>query len=244
MRYLMTFSYDGTLYNGYQKQVDKNTIQDKIEDVLAKINNNEFVSVVATGRTDKGVHAINQKAHFDLNVNITIEKLKLALNSMLPNDIYVKDIIVVSNDFHARFNVIKKEYVYKMNLGEYNPIDKNYIYQYNKKLNINAMKKAIKFLKGKHNFKSFTSSDDVRKDYERTIYNIHIKLKNSILSITFVGNGFLRYMVRNMVGTLIEVGEGKRLPKDIQDIIEKKDRTKAGKTAPAQGLYLENVYYK
>ena len=244
MRYLMTFSYDGTLYNGYQKQPDKNTIQDKIEESLTKINNNEFVSLVATGRTDKGVHALNQKAHFDLNTNITSDKLKLALNSMLPNDIYIKDICNIDNDFHARFKVLKKEYVYKINLGEYNPIDRNYIYQYNKKLNIKAMKKAIKFFVGNHNFKSFTSSDDIRESYDRIIYNAKIECKKDIISIIFIGNGFLRYMVRNMVGTLIEIGEGIKKPKDIQFILDARDRTQAGKTAPAEGLYLKNVYYK
>lgn len=244
MRYLMTFSYDGTLYNGYQKQPDKNTIQDKIEESLTKINNNEFVSLVATGRTDKGVHALNQKAHFDLNTNIRTDKLKLALNSMLPNDIYIKDICNIDNDFHARFKVLKKEYVYKINLGEYNPIDRNYIYQYNKKLNIKAMKKAIKFFVGNHNFKSFTSSDDIRESYDRIIYNAKIECKKDIISIIFIGNGFLRYMVRNMVGTLIEIGEGIKKPKDIQFILDARDRTQAGKTAPAEGLYLKNVYYK
>ena len=134
MRYLMTFSYDGTNYNGYQKQPNKNTIQDNIESNLSKIFNTK-ITISASGRTDKGVHAINQKAHFDAK-EININKLKNSLNKLINDDIYIKDIKKVDDDFHARFNVLEKEYIYRINLGEYNPLDRNYIYQYNHELNI------------------------------------------------------------------------------------------------------------
>jgi len=242
MRYLMTFSYDGTNYNGYQKQVNKNTIQDNLEDNLSKIFNQK-ISISSSGRTDAKVHAVNAKAHFDIDKKIDINKLRNSLNKLINNDIYIKDIIEVPNDFHARFNVIKKEYIYKINIGEYNPIDRNYIYQYNKILDIKKMKKASKYLIGTHDFKSFTKVDQIEKDYTRTIYNINFKLKNNILEITFIGNGFLRYMVRNLVGILIEVGNDKREISEIKEILEAKDRIKAGITAPPEGLYLKNVKY-
>lgn len=243
MRYLVTFSYDGSKYNGYQKQVNVKTIQEELERVLTTINNNNIVSVVASGRTDRGVHAINQKAHFDINVNITTDKLKMAMNSMLPKDIYVKNVVEVDSDFHARYNVKSKEYVYKINLGEYNPIEKDYIYQYNRKLDIDSMEKAIKLYEGNHNFKSFVAADDIRDNYERTIIKTNIEIINDIMTITFVGTGFLRYMVRNLVGLLIEIGEGKRTIEDINKIFEAEDRKACGKTAPSEGLYLKDVYY-
>jgi len=186
---------------------------------------------------------VNAKAHFDIDKKIDINKLRNSLNKLINNDIYIKDIIEVPNDFHARFNVIKKEYIYKINIGEYNPIDRNYIYQYNKILDIKKMKKASKYLIGTHDFKSFTKVDQIEKDYTRTIYNINFKLKNNILEITFIGNGFLRYMVRNLVGILIEVGNDKREISEIKEILEAKDRIKAGITAPPEGLYLKNVKY-
>lgn len=242
MRYLMTFSYDGTNYNGYQKQVNKNTIQDNLEDNLSKIFNQK-ISISSSGRTDAKVHAVNAKAHFDVDKKMDINRLRNSLNKLINNDIYIKEIVEVSSDFHARFNVIKKEYVYKINIGEYNPLDRNYIYQYNKKLDIKKMKKASKYLIGTHDFKSFTKVDQIEKDYIRTIYKIDFKIKKDILEITFIGNGFLRYMVRNLVGILIEVGNDKRKISEVKEILDAKNRIKAGITAPPEGLYLKNVKY-
>lgn len=243
MRYLIRFSYDGTNFFGYQKQPNKRTVQNEIENVLSHISNS-VVSISASGRTDAHVHAINQYAHFDLEMNIGCEGLKKALNSLLPNDIYVREVLEVASDFHARFSVKSKEYVYKINVGEYNPIERNYIYQYNRELNISKMIEAIKFFKGRHNFKSFTKVNAEKDDYEREIYDVNISVFNNIITIYFKGNGFLRYMVRNMVGALIEVGSGKKNPMQIKDILEYQDRTKAGIIAPACGLYLKNVYYE
>ena len=242
MRYLITFSYDGSKFNGYQKQPNKNTVQDKLEEALEKVGNTK-VSIVASGRTDRGVHAYNQKAHFDLDTKITCDKLKQALNSLVPEEIYIKDVCEVASSFHARFNVKQKEYIYKINIGEYNPIEKDYVYQYNAKLDIPKMKKAIKKFIGVHNFKSFTAADDVRENYERKIFKANISLNNDIMTIKFVGTGFMRYMVRNMVGTLIAVGEGKIKISVIDVIFASLDRRKACKTAPAMGLYLNNVKY-
>ena len=246
MRYLMTFSYDGTNYNGYQKQPKGKTIQNEIEKCLTKINSNRNVSIHATGRTDAGVHALNQKAHFEVDEKIDIEKVKNTLNKLLPDDIYVKRIEEVSDDFHARFSVKAKEYIYIINMGEYNPIKKNYIYQYNKKLDIIEMQRALKYLEGEHNFKSFTKSTDEIKDYNRNIIQTSITRDiNNLneITISLVGNGFLRYMVRNIVGLLIEIGEGKRKSEDVYQILKEEDRTSAGVTAPPNGLYLKDIYY-
>lgn len=240
----MTVSYDGSKYHGYQKQPDMTSVQEKLEIILTAINSNNFVSISASGRTDSGVHALNQKIHFDLDKSLDVDKLKYSINKMLPSSIYVKNIDKVSDDFHARFNVKRKEYTYKINLGEYNPIECEYVYQYNNILDIEKMKEASKYFLGEHNFKSYTKGCEDKESYTRTIYDIKLEQNNDILSIIFVGSGFLRYMVRNMVGTLIEVGEKKMEPKFIQQIIEAEDRKESGICAPACGLYLSNVYYE
>ncbi len=246
MRYLITFAYDGSGYKGYQKQPKKKTIQGELEKALKTINNDTKVEVHASGRTDAGVHAHNQKAHFDLDINITPNNLQKALNSLTPDDIFIRRVEPVSETFHARFNVKAKEYVYKINMGEYDPIERNYVYQYNKKLDVVEMERALKYLEGEHDFKSFSKADDEKEDYVRKIVQTNLirTLKNvNKIEIVFLGTGFLRYQVRNMVGTLIEIGEGKRKSEDIIEILNAKDRRKAGKTAAPEGLYLNDVFY-
>ncbi|MCI9233813.1 MAG: tRNA pseudouridine(38-40) synthase TruA [Bacilli bacterium] len=245
MRYLMTFSYDGSKYQGYQKQPNVRTIQEEIEKALFKIAGNRTISIHASGRTDSGVHALNQKAHFDLENKIEIERLKHSINSLIPKDIFVKKIEEVCSDFHARFDVIHKEYIYKVNMGEYNPIEKDYVYQCCEKLDVAEMDRALKYLEGTHDFKSFTKND-LKENYVRTILrtNLLINKKNhNMITFVFVGTGFMRYQVRNMVGTLIEIGKGKKKSVDIIDILNAKDRSKAGVIAPSSGLYLKNVNY-
>lgn len=246
MRYFMSFSYDGSKYKGYQKQPNERTVQSEIEKALTKINSNNDVTIQASGRTDAGVHAFNQKAHFDIDTILDCDKLKHSLNSLIPDDIYIKGIVNVADDFHARYNVKAKEYIYKINMGTYNPIEKDYIYQYNKRLDVSEMERALKYLEGTHDFKSFTKCDEEKDDYIRTIVqtNLERDSKNiNKITISFLGTGFLRYMVRNMVGMLIEIGEGKYKSEDIIKILEAKDRTQAGICAPACGLYLKDVFY-
>lgn len=245
-RYFITFSYDGTNFSGYQKQPRERTIQNELEKALKEINENKKVEVHASGRTDAKVHALNQKAHFDLDIKITKEKLKKALNSLLPEDIYIKNVEEVSDNFHARYNAKGKEYIYKINMGEYNPLERNYVYQYNNRLDVTEIERAMKYLEGTHNFKSFTKTDEEKDDYVRTLSQTNLirDLKDvNKITLVFVGTGFLRYMVRNMVGTLIEVGEGKRKSEDIITILKEQNRTHAGKTAAPEGLYLKNVFY-
>ena len=243
MRYLIKFSYDGSNYIGFQKQKGKETIQGKLEDALTKINNGKETTITATGRTDKGVHAYAQYGHADIDVNINEKKLKRAMNSFLPDDIHVIKTMVVPNDFHTRYDVKEKVYVYKINLGEYNPIERNYVFQYNYQLDVEKIKEAIKCFEGEHDFRAFATDNKDKENCTRIISKTNVNLDNNILSITFQGNGFLRYQVRNMVGILIKIGEGKLSKEQLIDIINSKDRTKSGKTAPAVGLYLQQVYF-
>ena len=243
MRFLIKFSYDGSAYAGFQTQKGLNTIQEQLENAASIVNNHQKTVIVATGRTDKGVHALCQYAHVDINVKITEKKLKRALNSNLPDDIHVIETKQVADDFHARYNVKEKEYTYKINMGEYNPLERNYVFQYNYKLDINNMKEAIKYFLGEHDFRAFVTDNKEKENCIRTITKATISEQDEIITIKFTGNGFLRYQVRNMVGILIKVGENKISPETVEKILESKDRTKAGKTAPAEGLYLSKVKY-
>ena len=243
MRAMITFSYDGTNYHGYERQIGYRTIQEELENVLRYINNDRETKVIASGRTDKGVHAINQVLHTDINVNITEYKLKSAMNSLLPDDIHVINTKFVDDDFHARYMTKEKVYEYKLNMGEYNPIDRNYIYQFNKKLDVNLMNEAIKYFIGVHDFKAFTPNKDKRNDYVREIYEIKIKEENNILTFTFRGNGFIKYQIRNMVGLLIEIGLKKKEPSSVLKILESKNRSNHFRTAHPEGLYLVSVKY-
>ena len=244
MRYFMTFSYDGTAYKGYQRQPKKKTIQEEIENCLYQLNGANQVTIHASGRTDAHVHAYGQTAHFDLQKEWDTCQLKYSLNQMLPKDIYIIDMKSVDFQFHARFDVKAKEYIYKINIGEYDPFQRHYVYQYNHDLDISKIMSATHYLEGTHNFKAFTKVDDEKENYNRTIYKISLHCENQKLIISFLGDGFLRYMIRNIVGTLIEIGECKRKSEDIVTILESEDRKQAGKTAPPEGLYLNQVYYK
>ena len=243
MRFLIKFSYDGANYSGFQTQKGLETIQEKVELALEKINDQKKTPITATGRTDKGVHALCQYAHADIDVNITEKKLKRAMNSNLPDDIHVIDTKIVTDDFHARYDVKGKTYVYKINVGEYNPIDRNHIFQYNHELNIEKMEEGIEYFIGTQDFRAFVTDNKEKSNCIRTITKAEIKQEKDIITITFEGDGFLRYQVRNMVGLLIRIGEEKLAPEEVKNILESKDRTKSGKTAPACGLYLVNVEY-
>lgn len=246
-RYCIIFSYDGSNFAGYQVQPELRTVQGELEKAVMYINNQNPTTVQASGRTDKGVHALRQVAHFDLSVDITESKLKRALNSNLPDDIHVIEAKEVDSTFHARYMVSTKEYVYKMNLGEYNPVERNYVYQCCHTLDIDKMKRAITYFKGIHDFRAFVSENSEKENCVRKISKVSIKqskIDPNCYEFYFNGTGFLKYQVRNMVGLLIKIGEGKLLPESVIDILNSCDRTKAGKTAPAEGLYLVSVNYK
>lgn len=246
-RYKIIFAYDGSLFAGYQCQPNLRTVQGELEKAVSYINGQKKTIVHASGRTDSYVHALGQVAHFDLQVQITENKLKRALNSNLPDDIHVISACQVSDDFHARYMVTSKEYEYVMNLGEYNCLERNYVHQCCHPLNLEAMEKALIYFKGTHDFRAFVSENKNHENCVRTIYEASLT-KDLIdpfkIHIYFKGTGFLKYQVRNMVGTLIRIGEEKLEPESILSILESKDRKKAGRTAPACGLYLVKVNYK
>ena len=243
MRYLLTFSYDGKDFSGYQKQEGLRTVQEEMERALEFINGGKKTPLTSSGRTDKGVHALHQMGHVDIFVDITEYKLKRALNSNLPEDIHVIDAKKVSNDFHARYMVKEKEYKYFLNMGEYEPTKRNYVYQYCKSLNVDAMLLASKYFLGVHDFDSFTPTKDKKDNCVREIFDIKIEKYGDIIVFTFRGNGFLKYQIRNMVGYLIRVGEGKKKASDIPQILKSKDRRMASITAHPEGLYLTDVVY-
>ncbi len=247
MRYLIKFSYDGSNYLGYQKQGKLNTIELALENAATKINNSKKTTVTATGRTDKKVHAKCQYAHLDIDVNITPHKLKRAMNSNLPDDIHIIEAIKVKDDFHARYHVIRKTYEYHINTGEYNPIERNYVYQYNYKLDVDKMNEAIKYFIGEHDFRAFVTENVDKENCVREIYDAYIEQDKKDVDkyiITFTGNGFMRYQVRNMVGLLLKVGQGKIEKEKVLEILESKSRKKNGVTAKAEGLYLVDVVYE
>lgn len=243
MKYLITFSYNGNYFKGYQKQKNLKTVQGCLEKYLTMLNDNEVV-VTSSGRTDVYVHAINAKAHFTLDKNIKEYNIKTFLNRRLNGEIYIKDVVKVDDNFHARYDVIKKEYRYFINMGEFNPIEKDYVYQYNKKLDINKMRKASKLFVGEHDFRAFCSNEKEKINCIRNIYKIKIIKHNDKLELIFVGNGFLKHMVRNIVGILIKVGNGLFTTYEVETILEEKTRKHNTKPVPGNGLYLWNVYYK
>lgn len=243
MRYKVTFSYDGSNFYGYQIQPGLRTVQSELEKAVSYLNRQTSTVTVASGRTDRGVHALGQVAHFDLSIDIPEYKVKMGLNSLLPEDIYVSIVEKVDDSFHARYMTTSKEYVYKINMGEYTPIKRNYVYQLNRKLDVDKMKEASLILLGKHDFRSFIDSEDTRENTVREIYKIDFCVIDDEVSISFIGNGFMKYQIRNMVGALILVGLGKKTTSDIQFLLESKSREKALKGAPACGLYLKEVNY-
>ncbi len=243
MRYLIRFSYDGTGFSGYQKQPGERTVEGMLENALYNINNHTETRIFSSGRTDRGVHALGQVAHFDIDVNITLYKLKCALNSLLPEDIHVLSTEIVDKNFHARYNAISKTYIYKINVGEYSPIDRNHVYQYCKDLNFDNMRLAINDFLGEHDFKPFVSEEAIKSSYVRTIYSVDMKKEGDIITISFTGNGFMKYQVRNMVGVLIKIGSGKLTTDSVKNILNgTMDKSKII-TAKGSGLYLKEVVY-
>ena len=170
-----------------------------------------------------------------------IKRLTHSINSMINESIHIKKILKVDDKFHARFNVIKKEYVYKINMGEYNPIEKDYVFQYNKKINKVLLDEFIFKMSGIHNFKSFTS-DKEKDNYQRDL-TLTYKIQNNTLYLYFKSSGFLRYMIRNIVGLLLDINDGKKDISDIEKIFQSENRCSCGKCAAGCGLYLKDIYY-
>lgn len=241
MKYLISIAYDGSKFFGFQRLKGHDTVQKKIEEALSIIAK-KSIKIKGAGRTDRGVHAYDQKATFELDINIDKEHLKLALNSLIAPYIYITNVKLVNNDFHPRFHVIKKEYIYKINLGDYNPLAYNYMFKPYYKLNIDKMKECSKIFIGVHNFKNFTSGE--RTNYECIIYNIEFKESNNVLEIKFIGKSFYRYMVRNLIGAMLDVSNNKASLEDIKEALAHPEIKKQFKTAIPNGLYLNKIIYE
>lgn len=240
----LTIEYDGTKYHGWQIQKNGITVQETIEKAISKLLGND-IRIVGCSRTDVGVHAYGQIAHFLTDSNIPGDKFSYAINNLLPENIVIKQSEEVSEDFHSRYCAKGKKYRYLIyNDAHASAIMRNRACHVRPKLNFEEIQKASKYFIGQHDFAAFQATGGQVRSTVREIYNINVFNKDdNIIGIEVSGNGFLYNMIRIIAGTLIYVGIGKIEADEIPKIIESLDRTRAGKTAPAQGLYLMEIYY-
>ena len=240
----LTIEYDGKDFNGWQKQPDKQNIQGSIEDAIKQITGEE-IELYGSGRTDAGVHSLGQVANFKTNSSLEVEKFPIAINSKLKKSIRIISAEEVDERFHSRLNAKKKTYRYVINNSEFSSaVYRNLETHIPQKLDINKMKKAVKYFEGEHDFKAFKASGTSSKSSVRIIYKAEvIEMPNNRVYIELTGNGFLYNMVRIIAGTLVDVGLGKIEPEDIPNIILDGKRNEAGKTLPPNGLFLVSVIY-
>ncbi len=240
-RIKLLISYDGGNFSGWQKQKAKRTVQGEIEKALSKIFGKE-ISVTGSSRTDAGVHALGQVAHFDLSQPFPIQNLAKALNAILPEDVKILKAQKAKSTFNARFDVTKKTYVYAVT-SQQNPIFRGYCAQYTYNIDDSLVKQCLDLIKGKHNFKGFCASTAQVKNFEREIFEASFKRKKNHLEFSFTGNGFLQHMVRILVGTALDAGRGFLSIDSVKQALETGNRSMAGKTMPACGLYLKKIYF-
>ena len=241
--YKITVQYDGTKYNGWQRQGNtKNTIQERFENVLSRMCG-EGIEIFASGRTDAGVHADEQTANFKCDVNMSAQEILSYLNDYLPEDVRVTSIEEVDMRFHSRLNAVSKTYEYMVATEKPDVFIRKYVYFADKKPDIEKMKKASLLLLGKHDFRGFSSLGRIKKSTMRTINFIEIEENDNLIKIRINGDGFLYNMVRIIAGTLYQIGCGDLDETVIEELFETKIREKAGVTLPASGLRLVKVYY-
>ena len=250
----LTIQYDGTDYSGWQVQQNGTTIQGLLENAVTAVTGDN-IRITGAGRTDAGVHAFDQVAVYKTPSKLQPEVMRNALNAHLPLDIRVISVQDVSDDFHPRYNANNKTYSYIIsNTGPYSIFLRRYSWQIARQLDYASMNKAAGHLIGKHDFSSFQASGCSAKHPVREIIQIEIDALTSVgfmgftldaplIKISIKANAFLRHMARNIVGTLVEVGKGKLQPDDIAEILQLRDREKAGPTAPASGLFLEKISF-
>lgn len=240
----MIIQYDGTRYKGWQVQKSTDmTIQGKLQAVLEEMTG-QPVEVIGSGRTDAGVHAMGQVANFHIEEEFTESEILDYLNHYLPMDIAVTELKEVDERFHARYNALEKTYLYRIHRSSIpNVFERKYMYTYTENLDIEKMKHAAQYLIGTHDFMAFCGNKKIKKSTVRTITEINIVEKEHEIQISYTGDGFLQNMIRIMTGTLIEVGNGTKVPSDIVRILESKDRQNAGYTVPSEGLILKSVDY-
>lgn len=241
MKVLAKVSYKGTNYQGWQKQTNAPSIQEEIEKVLSKILNTE-TTIQGSGRTDAGVHARGQTFHFEVKKDIDLDKLRYSVNCLLSKDIHIISMEKVNDDFHARYDVKEKHYSYTIYFGENNPFDNEFVYTYLKALDKKALVDAFVPFNGEHNFQDFTSKEEDEDGFVRRV-NITTSSEANKIVIHFVGDGFMRYMIRFMVGAAIAVAEGKENIEYIKYHLSDKNREIIAFKAPSEGLVLEDVVY-
>lgn len=242
MRYFIELSYNGKIYHGWQKQPNAKSVQEVLENALSLLLD-EKIAVIGCGRTDAGVHASQFFLHFDISKKVEEIKLQFKLNAFLPNDIAIYQIFKVENDVHARFDAIYRSYEYRISLGK-NPFLVDTTLQIkNKVFDMEKMNKAAKIMCEYKSFKCFSRSNTDVKTYNCTITNAVWKNEDNLLIFYITANRFLRNMVRAIVGTLLEIGTGKISIDDFKNIIKNQDRTKAGASVKAQGLFLCKIEY-
>lgn len=240
-----TISYDGTNFSGYQIQPNKRTVQSEIEKVLTQMHKGKSIRIYSSGRTDAGVHARGQVFHFETNLHIPVENWKKALNSQLPEDIYVHRVERVKDHFHAQFSAVAKEYRYFVLLTEERDVFlRNYRLMTKDTFDDALLEAACRSFEGTHDFTAFSSArSTVKGSKVRTLYEVDFRRNGQELIFMLRGDGFLYHMVRIIVSVLLEAGRGDITPQQIRDIFAKKDRGMYGKTLPPQGLFLWNVIY-
>lgn len=243
----MCLAYDGTNYAGWQIQAGQGrveTVQGTVEKALALVTKEEGIKVVGAGRTDAGVHARGQVIHFDTQSRIPVNRFPAALNSVLPPDIRFYEAAEVSGDFHAQYWAKEKTYRYTIDRSPIPDVFlRNYACHVPFHLDLSSMMEASNRLVGTHDFRSFCASGSSVKTFVRTIKQINVLEKGSLIYVNITADGFLYNMVRIIIGTLLEIGRGKMTPDYIPELIAAQDRSLAGPTAPAKGLCLENVVY-
>jgi len=240
----LKIEYDGSNYSGWQRQKNKRTLQQTIEENLEKVLK-EKIRLIGSGRTDSGVHAEFQVANFKTKSKLKLRDIQNALNSLLPKDISILEIEDVPLDFHSQYDVKSKTYRYiVLNSRQRRPLSERYSYFFPYRLNLKLMREESKYLLGEHDFSSFQNSDKKERNRIRKILDLKIEKKGEFIYFNIKANGFLKGMVRNIVGTLLEIGRGRFKKGDLKRILEAKDRRKAGPTIPAKGLCLVEVNYK
>lgn len=239
----ITMEYDGSNYHGWQRQLDEISIQEVLETTISKLVG-EDIQIIGSGRTDRGVHALGQVANFYTNSTIPATRFKKIFNDRLPGDIKILKSEEVSLEFHARFSANMKRYKYIVyNNEQPRPLYRNYSYHVAREIDLDKFKRASRCFLGKKDFKSFMATKSLVDTTVRTIHDIEIEVEKDFIIITFIGESFLRHMIRIIVGTLVYVGIGRIDIGEVEAIILGGNRPLAGKTAPAQGLFLEKVYY-
>lgn len=242
--YKLKISYDGSRYFGWEHQPDRETIQGKIETVLARMVDKDMVDVIGAGRTDAGVHARAMIANVQLDTQMSPEEIRDYANRYLPDDIAILEVREAADRFHARYKAVGKTYQYTCFDGPVKPVfDRKYYTPMDQELDVEAMQEAAHFLEGKHDYKSFCGNSRMKKSTVRIVDTITVRRRKGYVYLTFHGTGFLQNMVRIMSGTLIEVGLGRKSPEEVGEILEACDRKVAGPTAPAKGLCLLKVDY-